>query len=165
MMGGRIFKTMFAVLVILILVFPLLNVYGFTTAVKRKNYNAILDDNRTICNQPSMWWVKPKEKRVYLFDIFCFPFPVPGKILPKTTVIGPKITLTVGASEDVKSVKFYKWAVGDEFLMGSDDEPNDKHQFEFVFYPKHMFEYRIVAVGSNGKRIDTWFYAIPLVST
>ncbi|MCD6573084.1 MAG: PKD domain-containing protein, partial [Thermoplasmata archaeon] len=111
-----------------------------------------------------IWWVKPKENHVYLFDRFCFPLPLPGKILPNTIVIGPKITLTVGASEDVEWVKFYKWAVGDEFLMGSDYEPDDKHQFEFVFYPKHMFEYTIVAVGSNGKEIDIRFYAIPSLS-
>ena len=166
MMGGRIFKTMFAMLVILVVVFPLSNVYGFTTAVKRKSYNTAFN-----C------WVeikKPKTDglfyRVYLCDNKGIPLPGLQSIFylwsklfhePKMeAIILNKITVEVSASRNIAKVEFYYWYETPDLKLAEDTE----RPFKYEFKPSNTGPHNIKVVGytkdGGTARDQVYFYAI-----
>ena len=175
MMGGRIFKTMFAMLVILILVFPLLNnVYGYA-AVKRKNYNVNLtveDDNTTrnyVRDKPvnlgpyvkiELYWGKIRwPRKMPLISAIAFfvqkrIFGSEVPLLVDTIVVG-NITFKVKISPEVKRVELYMY----DILLHSDNK-----SFSYTFKPPFaVCDIWAVGYTSEGQRVppdDIWLLSL-----
>jgi len=166
---GRIFKTMFAMLVILMLVFPLLNVYGFT-AVKRKNYNATLTVEDPP-DRPYIEIIKPANNSIYIRG-FQVPIPFLGKMLCDrlsklydqeiyAISIGKKLTVKVDVkvleNESCEKVVF-STIIGDQYYI--DDKP--PYEYTFKVDKTTIYDITITAYWTNtAKQKFIWMHVSP----
>ena len=128
MVDGRIFKTVFAILVIFTLIFSALNVYSAT--IKRKSICRVnINNNKTSIkinqNGSFLTIVTPKNNSIYVRNFRChlisflfgekisklisslYDFPVDAIVIGKTLIVRVNVNCPVGVT--CKKVVFGKW--------------------------------------------------------